>query len=53
MINHRPHLTTLAHTNSVGHQRIHTLFVKKGKGIHKPKAQMGGTYPGFISMKHT
>ena len=25
----------------------------KGKGTHEPKAQMGGAYPCFISMKHT
>ena len=24
----------------------------KGKGVHEPKAQTAGAYPGFLSMKH-
>ena len=24
----------------------------KGKGVHKPKAQMARAYPSFLSMKH-
>ena len=28
------------------------LLIKKGKGVHEPKAQMAGASPGFMSMKH-
>ena len=30
----------------------HKRNVKRGKGTHKPEAQMAGDYPGFLSMKY-